>query len=154
MIKTENIPKQWLENTITRFHKGKGTKGICSSGREITLNSNLLERILNNRIQIQINMIDERGGGRSKRSTVDLINFLKSIITKNKKDKRTHPNYIPRCYKNLRQSLDRRAQIKSNQIYPNQILFTLCTPRSIKPRSTRQNMASLQKIKPEPIINA
>ena len=86
IITTENIPKQWLENTITRFYKGKGTKGKCSSERGITLSSNfgkLFERIINNRIQNQINITDEQGGGRSKRSTVDHINILKSIITKN-----------------------------------------------------------------------
>lgn len=91
ILHSEEIPRQWQESNITRFYKGKGTKGKCSSERGITLSSNfgkLFERVINNRIQSKIRITDEQGGGRPKRSTVDHINILESIIDQNKKDKK------------------------------------------------------------------
>lgn len=91
ILQNRKIPKQWLENHITRFYKGKGTKGKCSAERGITLSSNmgkLFERIINNRIQDKIQITDEQGGGRSKRSTIDHLNILNTLIDKNKKDKK------------------------------------------------------------------
>ena len=61
-------------------------------------------------------MIDEQGGGRSKRSTVDLINFLKSIITKNKKDR--EPTQI--------------TFLDVTKAYDKAWIEELCTPCSIK----------------------
>jgi len=72
----QQIPKQWLTNTITRFYKGKGTKGKCSSERGITLSSNigkLYERIINERVTESINITDAQAGGRKHRSTIDHI---------------------------------------------------------------------------------
>ena len=91
IIQAAEIPKKWQESVVTRFYKGKGKRGKCSSERGITLSSNigkLFERIINKRIQDNIQITDEQGGGRPKRSTADHINILNTIIDNNKKNKK------------------------------------------------------------------
>ena len=51
--------EQWKEGTIIRLCKGKGKKCKCSNERGITVSSNigkLFERIINNRIQTNIDI--------------------------------------------------------------------------------------------------
>ena len=89
---TKQIPEEWREGEIIRIYKGKGTKGKCSNERGITLSSNmgkLFERIINNRIQTQITMTPNQGGGQKGKATVDYILRIQNIINKARKSKQT-----------------------------------------------------------------
>ena len=83
ILESMEIPQQWTEGTLKRLYKGKGTKGKCSNERGITLASNIgkmFERLINNRINQQINMSDAQAGGIKGRATVDHIMILKELI--------------------------------------------------------------------------
>ena len=66
ILESMEIPPQWTEGILKRLYKGKGQKGKCSNERGITLASNIgkmFERLINNRINEQINMSDAQAGG-------------------------------------------------------------------------------------------
>ena len=89
------VPEQWQVGEITRIYKGKGIKGKCSNERGITVSSNmgkLLERIINNRAKMEINISDAQAGGKQKRATTDHLLILKDIIRQQKR--RRKPLYI------------------------------------------------------------
>ncbi len=89
---SEYIPKEWKEGEVIRIYKGKGTKGKCSNERGITLSSNmgkLFERIINKRIQNEIEMTPSQGGGQAHKSTVDHLIKLNNCITKSISKKQT-----------------------------------------------------------------
>ena len=80
ILNTMDIPQQWTEGTLKRLYKGKGQKGKCSNERGITLASNIgkmFERLINNRINSEVNMSDAQAGGIKGRATVDHILILK-----------------------------------------------------------------------------
>ena len=89
---TKQIPEEWREGEIIIIYKGKGTKGKCSNERGRTLSSNmgkLFERIINNRIQTQITMTPNQGGGQKGKITVDYILRIQNIINNARKSKQT-----------------------------------------------------------------
>ena len=89
---TKQIPEEWREGEIIIIYKGKGTKGKCSNERGRTLSSNmgkLFERIINNRIQTQITMTPNQGGGQKGKATVDYILRIQNIINNARKSKQT-----------------------------------------------------------------
>ena len=68
------IPQQWQEGKIIRLYKGKGTMGMCSNERGITLGSNIgkvVERIYNERVKKKVNMSDYQAGGKKGSATTD-----------------------------------------------------------------------------------
>ncbi len=82
------IPDVWKKGSITRIYKGKGKKGKLSNERGITLSSNfgkLFERIINNRIQQDINITNNQGGGTKGKSTADHLLRIMNFIRKSKK---------------------------------------------------------------------
>ncbi len=92
IYETSNIPRQWKMGTIKRLYKGKGTKGKCSNERGITLSSNmgkLFERIINNRIQEEINITKNQGGGTKGKSISDHLLRINNFIKKSKRKKQT-----------------------------------------------------------------
>ena len=83
ILKSMTIPQQWKEGSLKRLYKGKGVKGKCSNERGITLASNvgkMFERLINNRINPEINMTDAQAGGIKGRATVDHILILKELV--------------------------------------------------------------------------
>ena len=91
ILDSMEIPHQWTEGSLKRLYKGKGLKGKCSNERGITLASNLgkmFERLINSRINDQINMTDAQAGGIKGRATVDHILIMKDLIDIAKKDKK------------------------------------------------------------------
>lgn len=92
VYRREVIPKEWREGHIIRLYKGKGKKGKCSNERGITLSSNLgklFERIINHRIQRQINITNSQGGGKKGVSTADHIKKITTYIKSMRKKKKT-----------------------------------------------------------------
>ncbi len=86
------IPDQWRNGIITRIYKGKGQKGKLSNERGITLSSNigkLFERIINKRIQQDINITSNQGGGMKGKSTSDHLLRIMNFIRKSKKQHKT-----------------------------------------------------------------
>ena len=97
ILQNRKVPKQWQTSTITRIYKGKGTKGKCSSERGITLSSNIgktFERIINNRIQKQINITDAQAGGQKGRATTDHIMTLYDILMVPPKSKSLYVTFL------------------------------------------------------------
>ena len=81
--KSENIPDEWAEGEIIRIYKGKGQKGKCSNERGITLASNVgkvYERIINERVKQQVQIMKAQAGGKSGCATVDHLIVLKQTI--------------------------------------------------------------------------
>ena len=81
-----HFPKSWTEGVIIPIHK-KGNKGAVDNYRGITLLSvfgKLFTRVLNNRSTFWAEsygiLIEEQGGFREKRSTIDNIFVYHSLI--------------------------------------------------------------------------
>ena len=92
---SEKIPTSWKSGNIIRIYKGKGTKGMMTNERGITLSSNigkLFERIINNRVSENVTISDNQGGGKKASSTADYNLILQETIRKNKNNKK--PTYI------------------------------------------------------------
>ena len=90
ILDSMEIPEQWTVGTLKRLYKGKGQKGKCSNERGITLASNagkIFERLINNRINDDINISDAQAGGIKGRATVDHILILKELINIAKSEK-------------------------------------------------------------------
>ena len=91
ILQSMEIPQQWTEGSLKRLYKGKGTKGKCSNERGITLASNMgkmFERLINNRINKDVNMSDAQAGGIKGRATVDHILILKELVNIAKQDRK------------------------------------------------------------------
>ena len=86
-VHNKKIPEEWKEGEIISIYKGKGKKGKCSNERGITLSSNfgkLYERIINSRLQKEINISDAQGGGKKKVRTTDHIMTLLTAANKHR----------------------------------------------------------------------
>ena len=86
ILMSGHFPKSWTEGVIIPIHK-KGNKGAVDNYRGITLLSifgKLFTRVLNNRLTFWAEsygiLIEEQGGFREKRSTIDNIFVLHSLI--------------------------------------------------------------------------
>ena len=91
VLKSMEIPQQWSEGNLKRLYKGKGVKGKCSNERGITLASNvgkMFERLINNRINPEVNMSDAQAEGIKGRATVDHILILKELVHIAKTDRK------------------------------------------------------------------
>ena len=85
------IPEAWKKGDIIRLYKGKGTKGLMTNERGITLSSNigkLFEKIINNRVKVKVKISDNQGGGKIASNTSDYTLILKETIRKNKGEKK------------------------------------------------------------------
>ena len=86
ILMSGHFPKSWTEGVIIPIHK-KGNKGAVDNYRRITLLSvfgKLFTRVLNNHLTFWAEsygiLIEEQGGFREKRSTIDNIFVLHSLI--------------------------------------------------------------------------
>ena len=86
ILMSGHFPKSWTEGVIISIHK-KGNKGAVDNFRGITLLSvfgKLFTRVLNNRLTFWAEsygiLIEEQGGFREERSTIDNIFVLHSLI--------------------------------------------------------------------------
>ncbi len=90
--KETQMPEMWQIGELHRLYKGKGTKGMCSNERGITVSSNvgkLYERMINERVKRKVTMTLSQAGGREGSSTADHILVLQEIVNTAKKDKKT-----------------------------------------------------------------
>ena len=86
ILMSGHFPKSWTEGVIIPIHK-KGNKGAVDNYRGITLLSvfgKLFTRVFNNRLTFWAEsygiLIEEQGGFREKKSTIDNIFVLHSLI--------------------------------------------------------------------------
>lgn len=88
IIQNDDTPPNWQVGKIITFYKGKGTKGMCSNERGITISSNTgkyFERVVNNRVKEEVQMSEAQAGGQEGSATTDHIITVKELIKLSKK---------------------------------------------------------------------
>ena len=91
----EVVPEQWNRGHITTLWKGKGDKEQLTNYRGITTSSslgNIMEAVIDRRIQSTVPFTQAQGGGQKKASTYDHLFILRAIIDIAKKQKT--PTYL------------------------------------------------------------
>ena len=89
--RTETVPEQWNEGTITSLWKGKGDREAMNNQRGITVSSTvamIMEDILDERIKTKIKYTESQGGGQKGCSTCDHVFSIQAIISIAIKEKR------------------------------------------------------------------
>ena len=95
LIKTiwneEKIPNAWKKGIITSIWKGKGDREQLKNHRGITVSStigNIMEEVIDRRINMAIKFTQAQGGGIKGSSTCDHIFVLRSLMNIALKQKR------------------------------------------------------------------
>ena len=89
--KEEQIPGSWNEGIITSIWKGKGDKESLKNHRGITVSSsigNIMEEVIDNRIEQEVQCTQAQGGGQKGSSTCDHVFIIRGMIDLALKDKR------------------------------------------------------------------
>ncbi|CAB3228197.1 unnamed protein product [Arctia plantaginis] len=94
ILRTENIPPDWMKSTIILLHK-KGDKGDINNYRPISLMSNIYKvfsKIILSRIAnvLDENQPKEQAGFRSNCSTIEHIHVLRQVLQKYREYKKTY----------------------------------------------------------------
>ena len=105
--KEEKVPKDWKKGLLTSLWKGKGDRETLENHRGITVSStigNILEEIIDRRIQASVEFTQAQRGGLKGASTYDHIFILQSTIAIALKQKRkTYITYfdVQKAYNNV-----------------------------------------------------
>ena len=105
--KEEKVPKDWKKGLVTSLWKGKGDRETLENHRGITVSStigNILEEIIDRRIQASVEFTQAQRGGLKGASTYDHIFILQSTIAIALKQKRkTYITYfdVQKAYDNV-----------------------------------------------------
>ena len=87
----EKVPNEWKKGLMTSLWKGKGDREKLENHRGITVSStigNILEEIIDRRIQVAVEFTQAQRGGLKGASTYDHIFILQSTIAIALKQKR------------------------------------------------------------------
>ena len=82
--KYEEVPKEWNHGHITSIWKGKGDKESLNCHRGITVSSaigNILEEIIDKRIESIVDFSQGQAGGKKGSSTADHLFLLRGLMT-------------------------------------------------------------------------
>lgn len=100
LLNQEEIPNEWKKSIITPIFK-KGNKNECKNYRGISVTSSigrLYGRIIKNRIEGEMDNIEEQSGFRAGRSCIDNVFCIQQLLEKRKeRGRETHLVFIDLC---------------------------------------------------------
>ena len=93
MFENKTIPISWNKSNTTNIDKGNSDKELLENKRGISLTNNIckiFEKVINSRIKSALSFTEAQAGARERRSSVDQLFILKSVIQQRKFQKKRH----------------------------------------------------------------